>query len=239
MNDTIQLLTRNFGTKMFSTALHGIRSNVTGLRAMPGEISNCVTHGLGLCLSLVASIAMLSYVVLRGDNWHRLGCLAFLLTMVAVYATSTCSHGVTHSRLRNWFRKLDQGLIYLFIAGSYTPWLLCHFRFTWGIFQLSAIWTAALFGFFSKVWLAHRVTHVNLMLYVLLSWLPILQYKLIIQLVPVFGFVWLFIGGVFYMIGTIFWKLDKTRYHFHAIWHVCVMLGSACHYYAVFHYAIP
>ena len=227
---------------MITMSLRQLRSNTTAIRAMPGEIENTVTHGIGFVLSVIGAVAMLCFMFQQVEMWQWLGCLAFLIPMVVVYFASTCSHGISQPRLRNLFRQWDQGSIYLFIAGSYTPWAITYMRFDWCIALLSVVWSAALIGFFSKIMGKHCVTHVCLTLYVLLAWVPAmatlfpLSPQYIFDIVPSGGVCWLFLGGLFYMIGTIFWRLDKTEYHFHAIWHLLVMLGTACHYFGILFY---
>jgi len=216
-----------------------MRTTMMALRAMPGEVANSITHGVGFALSILGSASMLCYMLPRGDVWHRVGCAIFLLTMVTVYFASTCSHLISQPRLRRWFRRFDQGVIYLFIAGSYTPWAMTYTRSDVGLTLLGVIWLAALTGFVSKVVLRHRVNRVCLVLYLLMAWLPVVPLKHLLEIIPIAAFVWLLIGGACYTLGTIFWKLDKKQYHFHAIWHVLVMLGTVCHYVAVFFYAIP
>tara|TARA_B100000029_G_scaffold235894_1_gene233014 strand:- start:313 stop:1032 length:720 start_codon:yes stop_codon:yes gene_type:complete len=239
MNNTIQVLPKLAIARRLYGSYRGIRTAMLALRAMPGEIANSVTHGIGFVLSLLGTVGMLCYMLPRGDVWHRSGCIIFLLTMVTVYFASTCSHLITQPALRRWFRRLDQGVIYLFIAGSYTPWAITYCRSDVGLSLLGLIWLTALTGFVSKVVLRRHVNSVRLALYMLLAWIPVLPLRHLLDIVPVAAFAWLLIGGACYTVGTIFWKIDNKRYNFHAIWHVMVMLGTTCHYVAVFNYAIP
>ena len=118
------------------------------------------------------------------------------------------------------------GVIYLFIAGSYTPWSITYGRADVGLPLLGLIWLTALTGFVSKVVLRRHVNSVRLALYMLLAWIPVLPLRHLLDIVPVAAFAWLLIGGACYTVGTIFWKIDNKRYNFHAIWHVMVMLGE-------------
>ena len=208
-----------------------------------GEVANSVTHGIGFVMSIVGAGAMLVYLChRRGDVWTHAGCLTFLATMLSVYFASTCSHAISNPKLRRWFRQLDQGTIYLFIAGSYTPWAFCYFRrHDWAMMALAIIWAAAIAGFVSKVFLGHRIKETSLVFYILLSWFPVMSFVFVdvLLVVPVGAFLWLFLGGLCYTFGTVFWKLDIKQYHFHAIWHIMVVIGSTCHYFAVFYYTIP
>ena len=240
MNNKIEMLTKPGTGHASGWLLPKFRVvPLSQLGIFPEEIANSVTHGVGFVLSILGATGMLCHLVRRGDIGDCCGCIVFLLTMVTVYLASTCSHVVSHPAWRLWFRQLDQGVIYLFIAGSYTPWALTYSRSSIGLSLLALIWLIALTGFISKMVLSHRVNRVCLILYLLLAWLPVLPLKHYLGVIPLAAFAWLFLGGLCYMVGTIFWKLDKKQFHFHAIWHVLVMLGTLCHYVAVFNYAIP
>ena len=216
-----------------------IRISTVPLRSLPAELLNSVTHGFGLLLSIVGAVALLSYMAWRGDVWHNTGCWVFATTLVAVYLASTCSHAIQQPEWKRFFRVLDQGLIYLLIAGSYTPWCLTYHREGWGWLLLCAIWTVALGGFFSKVWFNYGIDGGSVWLYVLLGWLPITAIHVVVDVIPLAGFGWLLLGGLCYSVGIVFLVMDRKDFHFHAIWHMCVIAGSTCQYFAVLNYLVP
>jgi len=202
-------------------------------RSPTEELVNTLTHGIGLVLSLAGAIVLVTRATASADLWRCAGCLVFAATLIAVYAASTLSHAVTNPRWRHAFRMLDQGVIYLLIVGSYTPWCLTYLRDGWWWLLFAALWTGGVAGFASKTIFAHRINAASVWSYLLLAWLPVLFTPAYLQLVPFGGLRWLFYGGVCYTLGTVFLMLDYRRFHFHGIWHLMVMAGSFCHYWAI------
>jgi len=134
---------------------------------------------------------------------------------------------------------LDQGCIYLLIAGTFTPLALQYLRDGYWWLLLAAMWMIALVGFTSKVILAHRVEAVATGVYVFMGWLPVLAAKPMIAIVPSACLWMMLAGGLCYTVGTIFLTFDRKALFLHAIWHICVIAGSTVHYFAILHYALP
>ena len=120
-----------------------------------------MTHGIGLVLSL-AGVAVMAAVLGSGDGWRIAGCSIYLASLIGVYLMSTLSHTFETPRVRSFFRALDQGTIYLLIAATYTPFSMAylHTAFWWTL--LAIVWSIAFWGFFSKVFFAHRVESVSM-----------------------------------------------------------------------------
>jgi hemolysin III len=209
----------------------------SGLAPVPdlhaGEFVNALTHGLGLVLSIVGGIVLLVCALTQGDAWRVAGCSVFATTLIAVYAFSTLSHSSLGPELTRLFERLDQGFIYLLIAGSYTPFSLAYLRTGWWWLLFAVMWTGALCGCFSKIFFFYRFKAVAVWTYVLLGWIPIIATSSLIQLVPAAGLWWMLIGGLCYTVGTVFLICDHKRFHFHAIWHMFVIAGSTCHFFAI------
>src|SRR5215218_844882 len=137
-----------------------------------GERLNTVTHGLGFLLSTIGTLALMARAVGSGDAWRVIGCGIFGLMLVATYGASTLSHAVARPAARRWFRILDQAFIYLLIVGSYTPFALVYLRTGWWWWAFFAVmWSVALWGFLSKLLLAHRVDAVTVRSHILLGWM--------------------------------------------------------------------
>jgi hemolysin III len=162
-----------------------------------------------------------------------LGCAVYLVSLTAVYAMSSLSHFAKSPGRKRLFRRLDQGTIYLLIAATYTPFSIQYLQNSWWSLVLAAMWVVALFGFVSKVFFSHRVELVSTVPYVVLGWMPLLSAPAILEVMPIYVFWWMVIGGVCYTLGTLFLIYDQRIRHFHAIWHVCVIAGSACHFYGI------
>ena len=192
------------------------------------EPANTATHMAGLALSLggTGALVVASWPL---DLAYVLACSVYAATLVLTYAVSSASHAVEHLETKLRLVHWDQGVIYLLIVGTYTP-LLCSFV-PRGLLVpvLSGIWIAALLGFYSKVVASHRVQEkFSVVSYLALGWIPALA---LLYYSPLECLGWIALGGVFYTAGT--WIQDQRRY-FHAIWHIFVILGSACHWYAIY-----
>src|SRR5688572_21629020 len=198
------------------------------------ELVHTVTHGLGLVLSIVGAIVLVGRVIAPGDVWRVAGCGVFAMALIAVYAASTLSHGIREPWLRRLFRMLDQGFIYLLIVGTYTPFALEYLRGGWWWVVLAMMWTVALGGLISKILFSHRVDAVSTWTYLALGWIPIVFAPAYVTIIPTAALWWVMVGGLCYTVGTVFLVVDYRRMHFHGIWHVLVLAGSGCHYWAVF-----
>jgi hemolysin III len=199
-------------------------------RSAAEERMNVVTHGAGLVLAIVGALVMAIAVASRGDLWIEIGCAVYLASLVCVYLMSTLSHGDWSLERKSFFRRLDQAFIYLLIAGTYTPFSLAYLRTGWWWALLGAMWFVAIVGFVSKLFFAHRVDAISIVSYVLLGWMPIMSAPALSTTLPLGAFVWMLIGGACYTLGTIFLVNDERVRHFHAIWHIFVIAGSACHF---------
>lgn len=199
------------------------------------EFANAATHGLGLAFSVAASAFLLWVAGLRAGMWEIVGCAVYAATFVGAYTASTLSHLFREPRLRHTFRIIDQAVIFLFIAGTYTPVALTYLREgAWWI-PTVLVWGIALVGFFSKAVFAHnvRLGAVSVLLYVVLGWLPV---PVLMIAAPRSLLVWFLAGGLFYMGGTVFFYYDNRIRYFHAAWHAMVIAGSACHFVGILKY---
>lgn len=198
-----------------------------------GELVNALTHGIGLVLSIAGGIALFACALSHGDAWRVAGCSIFATTLIAVYAASTLSHCSLRPELRRWFQMLDQGFIYLLIAGTYTPFALAYLRSGWWWLLFGTMWAYALGGCLFKVLFSHRVRAVAVWTYVLLGWMPLIAASSFIEVIPAVALWWMLIGGLSYTLGTAFLVYDNKRFHCHAIWHLFVIAGSACHFFTI------
>jgi hemolysin III len=202
------------------------------------EIANSVTHGLGLLASLAAVPVLLLKARSSNDPSALLGAAIFGLTLILLYATSTIYHALPISKGKQLFRVLDHSAIYLLIAGTYTPFALGPLRGPWGTGLLVVIWALALIGIASKVIGGFKFPYLSTGLYLLMGWLIVVAIKPLIENVPTAGLLWLAAGGLAYTGGVVFYSMKRVPYS-HMIWHLCVTVGSICHYIAVLSYAIP
>jgi hemolysin III len=203
-------------------------------RSSEEELVNAVTHGLGFVASIAGSLVMMQAVLALGNTQLTIGCALYLASLMAVYAMSMLSHSPTSFRWKLLFRQLDQAFIYLLIVGTYTPYALAYLHgWQWDIL-MAAMWTVALSGFIAKVFFAHQVHAVPVRSYLVLGWMPIIALPSICYAAPASAIEAIIAGGVCYSIGTYFLRNDDRVRHYHAIWHLCVIAGSACHFLGMF-----
>jgi len=203
------------------------------------EAANVATHGLGVLLSIVALVMMVTYAARHGDPYRIVSVSIFGATLILLYLASTLYHAVTHPRAKHFFRIMDHSCIYLLIAGSYTPFALVTLRaggWGWTIFGLS--WGLALAGIVFKMFFVKRFDLLSTIMYIALGWLIVIAFKPVVNTVPTGGLGLLLAGGLLYTGGTVFYLWRRVPFH-HAIWHVFVMGGSFCHFLAVFWYVLP
>lgn len=198
------------------------------------EWTNAWTHALGFLLSLPAGLILVGYGMQKSYSMG-VACFVYALSLSTMYLFSCLSHAVQSPELRYRTRALDQGFIYALIAGTFTP-LIVSFLDSWMcVGLLSFVWLAAFLGFYSKVFSKHRINNMASFSYLLLGWVPAM---VLIGFVPWGCFAWMLLGGLIYSVGVWFLQNDhRSRFH-HAIWHSAVMVASACHYVAIWVFAL-
>ena len=200
------------------------------------EIANSISHGLGLVLALVAVPVLVLSAMRAGDVRFVIGVSVFGATMILLYLASTLYHSVTHDAAKQMFRLFDHTAIFLLIAGSYTPFALGVLRGPWGWSMLAAVWTLAIVGITLKIIARTRQSRISIVLYVLMGWLAVIATKPILELIPPPGILLILAGGIAYTGGLAFFAAHRIRYN-HFIWHLFVIAGTICHYFAVLWYA--
>ncbi len=198
-------------------------------RSLSEESLNCITHAFGAILSVVGAWVMVGALG-HGNPWRVAGCSIYLTSLIGLYTMSTLSHTFQAPGRRSFFRALDQGTIYLLIAGSYTPFSLAYLRTELWWILLAVIWIVALYGFLSKVVFAHRIEAVSMWPCLVLGALPMLSIPTLVGTLPIGALWWMMVGVVSYVAGLWFWLNDGRARHFHAVWHLLVIAGSACHF---------
>ena len=202
------------------------------------ELANGITHGIGLALSVVGFVALVALAIIRGNAWHIVGCTTFGVTLVLLYAASTMYHTFHAPRWKRILKVFDHTAIFLLIAGTYTPFTLVNLRGFWGWILFALVWGLCVFGIVWKLFHAERFPIVTTLLYIAMGWIVLIAVKPLLAAVPLSGIAWLLAGGLFYMVGVLFYAVKRVPYN-HAIWHVFVMGGSICHYFAVMFYVLP
>lgn len=202
------------------------------------EIANSVTHGIGLLLSVAGLAILVVLAALKGNAWHVVSCSVYGTTLVLLYAASTLYHTVRSPRPKRTLKLIDHSSIYLLIAGTYTPFTLVNLRAHGGWTLFGLVWGLSLLGILFKVFFVDRFKIVSTTVYLMMGWLVVIVLKPLLELVPSSGISLLLAGGVSYTLGVLFFAWRKLPYG-HAIWHVFVLAGSLCHYFAVLFYVLP
>jgi hemolysin III len=202
------------------------------------EIANSVTHGVGFGLSVAGFVALVALTATRGTAVHIVSCAVFGAALMAVYLSSALYHGSRTPRARHVLKVVDHCAIYLLIAGTYTPFTLVTMQGGWGWTLFGVVWGLAACGIVFKVFLVHRFKLASTIFYVLMGWLVVIAIEPLAAVVPGGAIAWLLAGGLAYTAGTAFYLWKRLPYG-HAVWHLFVLAGSLCHYFAVLFYVVP
>lgn len=200
------------------------------------EIANSVSHGVGLVAALVAVPILIDAAVRRGGAAGIVGASVFAGTMVLLYLTSTLYHALPKNKAKRVFRVLDHGAIFLLIAGTYTPFTLGVLRGGWGWTLFGLVWGLAVLGIVLKTVGSVRIPWLSTCLYLGMGWLVLIAIRPLWLRMPLSGLAWLVAGGLAYTAGVAFFAAERLRYS-HFIWHLFVLTGTCCHFFAVLWYA--
>ena len=207
------------------------------LQSRGEEMANSLSHGFGLLAAVVSAPVLIYAMVNHGSVANIVAACVFSLTMALLYLSSTLYHALPYGRAKRVFAKIDHCAIYLFIAGSYTPFALGVLHGAWGWSLFGVIWGLAAFGLVLKVF--DRLSHPLLStgLYLAMGWLVLIAAVPLLERVSVAGVLWLVAGGLSYTAGVVFFLTDHRVRFGHFIWHLFVMGGTACHFFAVLWYS--
>jgi len=201
------------------------------------ERANSLSHGFGFLLALCAAPVLIIASARQGNALNIVGASVFAITMVMLYFSSTLYHALPPGRAKNLCGKIDHGAIFLFIAGTYTPFSLGVLNGAWGWTLFGLIWGLAAAGLVLKAFdkLSHPLLSTGL--YLAMGWLVVIAAVPLLERVSIAGVGWLVAGGLAYTLGVFFYLTD-ARYKFgHFVWHLFVMAGTTCHFFAVLWYA--
>ena len=202
------------------------------------ERINILSHAIGLLLSIIAVVLLVTRASSNGNAWHIVSAAIFGASLITLYAASTTYHSATRAELRARLRIIDHATIYILIAGTYTPFTLITLNGTvgWVIFAFS--WGMAISGIILKLFFTGRFNLVSTLMYVFMGWIIIFAVKPLIANLSTEGLFWLVAGGLSYTVGAIIYSIKKVPLN-HAIFHLFVLGGSICHFVAVYFYVLP
>jgi hemolysin III len=201
------------------------------------EIANAISHGMGFLLAVASLPILLALQVRHGSDIEVAAACVFSATMMALYLVSAVYHALPQGGVKRFFCRLDHAAIFLFIAGSYTPFVLGPLRGAWGWSMFGVIWALAAVGIGAKV--SNRLRHPlwSTGLYVAMGWLALVAIVPLVEHVAPGGLALLVAGGVAYTAGAVFFLLDNRVRYAHFVWHLFVLTGSTCHFLAALWHA--
>lgn len=205
------------------------------------ELANAISHGLGLFMSIAATSVIVIFSVLNGDAWMITSSAIFGATLILLYFSSTMNHSLQHGKAKDFFHNFDQIAIYLLIAGTYTSLSISILRHDSGWLMFGIEWGFAIAGLLVKAFIPNKFERgVNVFViisYVVMGWLLLLFINPLLNNLSTTSVILIFVGGLFYSLGIIFFKMEKLKYA-HLIWHLMVIGGSVSHWIAIFIYVI-
>jgi hemolysin III len=198
------------------------------------ERINIYSHGLGL----VASVFALFLLPLKANGiLEVVSVVVFAASLIALYGSSTIYHSTNNVARRVWLRTVDHSMIYVLIAGSYTPLALLVLKgaIGWTVFGVS--WAMATTGIVMKLFHTGKYDKISTAMYVFMGWVIVFAIKPLAANLSSEGLTWLFAGGVSYTLGALFYSIRKLPYG-HATFHIFTLLGSACHVVCVYYFVL-
>lgn len=201
------------------------------------ELAHGITHGIGAGLAVVGLIFLLIFAVRHGNVWHIVSAAIYGSSLILLYLASTLYHLLPGPRCKRIFQQLDHSMIYVLIAGTYTPLTLVSLRGGWGWTLFGLVWGMAIVGLATELLFKRKIKWISLVLYLCMGWLIVIAAKPLIASLAPAGIILLLIGGLLYSLGVIFYVWEKLSYN-HAIWHIFVMAGSTAHFFTILFYVM-
>lgn len=198
------------------------------------ERINVYSHGIGLILSVIALVML----TLKAHGMLQVVSVSvFAISMIALYGSSTIYHGTTDVPRRVRLRTVDHAMIYVLIAGTYTPFALLVMQGETGWVIFGVTWTMAITGIIIKLYHTGRFNKVSTAMYVFMGWMMVFAIKPLIANLPPDGLIWLFAGGISYTVGALTYSIKKMPFG-HATFHILCLIGSACHFVSIYYFVL-
>jgi len=199
------------------------------------ELVNSITHAIGIPLGIVGLVVLIINANNYGDAWHIFSVSVFGASMIFLYTASTIYHSTSKVRLKFKLNIIDHSAIFILIAGTYTPFTLVTLRGAWGWSIFGVVWGLAIIGVVTKILFINRYRKVTAYLYLAMGWIIVIALKPLINALPAGGLYLLIAGGLSYSAGIIFYQWKRLPFA-HAIFHLFVLGGTVCHFFAVLLY---
>lgn len=201
------------------------------------ERINTVSHAIGVFLSIIGTLVLVAKASVLGDPWRIVSMAIYGASLVALFLSSTLYHAATDPAVKWRLKTWDHCAIFFLIAGTYTPFLLVNLRASVGWWLFAIIWGLAAFGIGKQLIFGQRFKPLEVGTYLLMGWLVVFASSSLNEHLNSIGLWLLVAGGVVYTIGVLFYLIKRIPYN-HAIWHLFVMAGAGCHFFAVYYGAM-
>jgi len=201
------------------------------------ETANSISHGIGLIAALIGTPFLIIRAIQYGDAGFIVGTCIFSMTIIFLYLASTLYHALPIGKAKRVFRIIEHSAIFLLIAGTYTPFTLGVLGGAWGWTLFGVVWGLALVGVVLKSFNMNIHPVISTGLYLLMGWIIVIAVDPLLARVPTASLFLLVAGGLSYTFGVVFFATDSRLQFGHLIWHLFVIVGTVCHYLAVFWYA--
>jgi len=198
-----------------------------------GEFFNSISHLVGTTLALIGASVLITVAAIEGDSTKIISYSIYSVSLFLLYLSSTLYHSFK-GRAKIIFKRFDHLAIYLLIAGTYTPFALVAIKGDVGVSLLSAVWGLAVIGMIIENLPIKGPRIIPIVIYIMMGWACAFVIDEMMAGMSSAAFSLLVAGGITYTVGVIFYILDNWLPHMHEIWHLFVIGGSVCHYFAIF-----
>lgn len=199
------------------------------------EVLNAITHGIGVLLSIVGLVLLLTKSLETGGKTDTVSYLIYGISLILLYLSSTLYHSFSFTKAKKILRRVDHSCIFLLIAGTYTPYGLLAIGGRTGWFLIALVWAIALFGVIYKtVWFT-KLQGISVWIYIAMGWIAIFFMRPLYQGLGFEGILWLVAGGLSFTVGALFYRLKTVRF-MHVVWHLFVLAGTACMFVSIYFY---
>ncbi|MFQ9511051.1 MAG: PAQR family membrane homeostasis protein TrhA [Lachnospiraceae bacterium] len=205
---------------------------------------SAITHFIGMLMAVFAAIPLLLRAALNPDKIHLISCGIFILSMILLYAASTIYHTLDISpKINKILKKVDHMMIFILIAGTYTPVCLIVLGGRVGYRLCALVWIIAFIGIIIKAFWINCPKWFSSIIYISMGWICVLAFTQILNSLSTAAFFWLLAGGIIYTVGGILYAIKlpifnskHKNFGSHEIFHLFVMAGSICHFILIFYY---
>lgn len=198
------------------------------------EIGNAISHGIGAAFSIAGLVFLIIRAVSTGSPMRVVTFTIYGSILILFYLSSTLYHALSYTRAKHVFQVFDHCMIYILIAGTYTPYCLLAIRGWEGWTMFGIIWALAVMGvIYKSIWLKHK-SNWSTLIYVLMGWLCIFAFFPLWDALGPVGFGLLLAGGITFTLGALLYSRPSA--YTHLIWHFFVLLGTAFMYFSILFY---